>query len=98
MDIGMLWFDDDGRRSLNDKVARAVEHYRTKYGATPTVCFVHPNMLAKDAPEVAAGVQLRPARTVMMHHFWLGVGETATRAVGKNGSHGNGARKTRSRK
>ena len=90
MDIGMLWFDDDTKRPLNDKVARAVEHYKTKYGATPTVCFVNPSMLGKDAPELAAGVQLRPARTVLVHHFWVGVGEATARPETRNG---NGARK-----
>jgi hypothetical protein len=93
MDIGMLWFDDDGKRSLNEKVMRAVTHYKTKYGVTPTVCFVNPGMLGKDAPEVAAGVQIRPARTVMQHHFWLGVGETAAREAGNHASRGNGARR-----
>jgi hypothetical protein len=84
----MLWFDDDAKRPLKDKVARAVEHYKTKYGAAPTVCFVNPSML-KDAPEAAGGVQLRPARMVLVNHFWIGVGEAAAPAEGRNG---NGAR------
>jgi hypothetical protein len=76
MDIGMLWYDDDSRRTLNDKVARAVEHYRTKYGAQPTVCFVNPTLLKeKDAPDLAAGLLLRASRQVMLNHFWIGVGE-----------------------
>lgn len=90
MDVGMLWFDDDAKRPLNDKVARAVEHYKTKYGATPTVCFVNPSMLSKDAPELAAGVQLRPARTVLFNHFWVGVGEASALPETRNS---NGARK-----
>jgi len=78
MEIGMLWYDDDTKRKLDDKVARAVEYYRTKYGMPPTVCFVNPNVLAAEgAPEVAAGVRLRPARTVLMHHFWIGLDEAA---------------------
>ena len=76
MEIGMLWYDDDARRPLPEKVARAVAHYQTKYGAMPTVCFVNPSML-RDAPETAAGVQLRPARTIMINHFWVGIGEQA---------------------
>jgi hypothetical protein len=107
MDIGMLWFDDDARRTLDEKVARAVEHYRTKYGVMPTVCFVHPSLLAeKRAPDLPAGVQVRPARTVMKHHFWVGVAEAPPwpadrggQAQRKNGNgarkYGSGARKTR---
>ena len=41
MDIGMLWYDDDHKRPIGEKVARAVEHYKTKYGVVPTVCFAN---------------------------------------------------------
>ena len=75
MDIGMLWYDDDNKRPFTDKVARAVDYYKAKYGSVPTVCFVNPASL-KDAPDTAAGVQIRSARNVMVDHFWLGVGET----------------------
>jgi len=77
MDIGMLWYDDDSRRSLSEKVARAVDFYKQKYGSPPTVCFINPATLKdKAAPETAGGVQLRSARNVLVDHFWLGVGET----------------------
>src|SRR5258708_849497 len=75
MDIGMLWYDDDSKRPFGEKVARAVDYYKGKYGSVPTVCFVNPAAL-KDAPDTAAGVQIRSARNVMVDHFWLGVGET----------------------
>ena len=78
MDIGMLWYDDDTKRQLDEKVARAVEHYRKKDGATPTVCFVHPSLLPH-GPETAAGIPLRPAKTVMINHFWLGVADAIER-------------------
>ena len=75
MDIGMLWYDDDSKRPFGEKVARAVDYYKAKYGSVPTVCFVNPATL-KDAPDTAAGLQIRSARNVMVDHFWLGVGET----------------------
>ena len=75
MDIGMLWYDDDSKRPFGEKVARAVDYYKAKYGSVPTVCFVNPAAI-KDAPDTAAGVQIRSARNVMADHFWLGVGET----------------------
>ena len=75
MDIGMLWYDDDSKRPFGEKVARAVDYYKAKYGSVPTVCFVNPAAL-KDAPDLAVGVQIRSARNVMVDHFWLGVGET----------------------
>ena len=45
MRVGMLWFDDDDRRSVEEKVHRAAGYYQDKYGKMPTLCFVHPSML-----------------------------------------------------
>ena len=75
MDIGMLWYDDDGKRQLDEKVARAAAYYRAKYGVQPTECYVHPGTLGEGQPSVAAGVRLRPNRTIIKNHFWLGIGE-----------------------
>jgi|GEM_PF-340037 len=85
MDIGMLWYDDDHKRPLTERVGKAVDYYKAKYGVVPTVCFVNPVTL-KDAPESAAGVQLRSARNVLVDHFWLGLGEAA-----KSNGHGHAA-------
>ena len=82
MDTGMLWYDDT-KRDLNSKLARAVEHYKTKYSDTPTLCFVNPAMLGKDVPDTAAGLALRPSRTVLPNHFWIGVGEVKTKSKSK---------------
>lgn len=75
MDIGMLWFDGDNRRTLEEKVTRAVTHYQEKYGQAPTLCFVNPATL-NGGPDQVAGVHLRKLRSVMPDHFWLGVGES----------------------
>jgi hypothetical protein len=45
MDIGLLWFDDDPRRGLEDKVGRAALRYREKYGRWPNICYVHPQVV-----------------------------------------------------
>jgi hypothetical protein len=82
MDIGMLWYDDT-KKELSEKVARAVEYYKSKYGATPTLCFVNPSMLKEAELTETGGVQVRPARTVLTNHFWVGVGETAPLPEGK---------------
>src|SRR6185436_19008128 len=77
MDIGMLWYDDDTKRKLDEKVARAAQYYQTKYGVAPTICYLHPSML-EDKTGAAGGVQLRSARTVLVNHFWIGVNEPIT--------------------
>jgi hypothetical protein len=77
MDIGMLWYDDDSKRHLDEKVARAVAFYRAKYGVQPTECYVHPGLLPVDQQAMAAGVRVRGNRTVIKNHLWLGVGDGA---------------------
>jgi len=74
MRTGLLWFDNDPGRGLDEKVARAAAHYRQKYGRPPTLCYVHPAILG-GSERRAAGVELRAARTVLPHHFWLGVAD-----------------------
>jgi hypothetical protein len=87
MDIGMLWYDDDSKRPLGEKVARAVEHYKNKYGAVPTVCYVNPTTLKEGSPETSAGVQIRKARNVLADHFWIGVGDTPANGNGHSTGH-----------
>jgi hypothetical protein len=85
----MLWFDNDPRVNLETKLERAAAYYRTKYGRTPTLCFVHPSMIPPDpaAPQAvkspppvageniyqAAGVEVRSIRAVLPNHFWIGI-------------------------
>jgi hypothetical protein len=72
--IGMLWYDDSKTATLEQKVQRAVEHYRAKFGVQPTACYVHPGLLSPDgAPQTFGHVKVRPSGTVIKHHFWLGV-------------------------
>ena len=75
MQVGMLWFDDDPRRKFDDKVARAVGHYKEKYGQSPTLCLVNPGAL-NGGPAHVAGVQIKSARSVLPNHFWIGLGRS----------------------
>jgi hypothetical protein len=85
MNVGMLWFDDDPKRTLEDKVARAAEYYRQKFGEVPDVSFVHPRTLPE--PRTVAGVMVRPARTIQPDHFWIGVRDPERQAAGASGDH-----------
>jgi hypothetical protein len=76
MYLGLLWNDDDPQSTLHDKVARAVTHFRARYGATPTVCIVNPELLPH-GPQIVAGVRLRSAPAVMINQFWIGVGDVS---------------------
>lgn len=69
---GMLWFDNDERRSLNDKIERAAQYYQSKYGTRPTLCFVYPTMLLS-GPATLEDIEVRATNSVLPNHFWLGV-------------------------
>ena len=77
MHEGLLWFDADPKRALNEKVAQAVDRYRHKFGRKPNLCYVNPMMLPGSEPSECNGVRLVPSRAVLKHHFWIGV-EDAT--------------------
>ncbi len=80
MDVGLLWFDNDPRRGIEEKVLRAASRYEQKYGCAPNVCFVHPSMLngngnGKQQVVKAGRVEVRPGRAILPDHFWVGVTE-----------------------
>jgi hypothetical protein len=71
MKIGMLWLDDDKRRSLEEKVSRAAEFYENKYGQIPNRCYVNINLLTEERE--VGHLWVKPAVNVLPHHFWIGI-------------------------
>jgi hypothetical protein len=70
MHTGMLWFDDS-QTELNIKIKKAVDYYHKKYGRTPNLCLVHPNMLG-DSKFKEDKITVRPYRPVLPGHLWIG--------------------------
>jgi len=68
---GLLWFDNDPSRSLEEKVVLAAQRYREKYGCAPDTCCVHPAAVGEDELSVD-GLRVVAARNVLLHHFWVG--------------------------
>lgn len=93
MDIGLLWYDGDPKRPLEDKVGQAVERYREKYGRLPNTCYVHPHAvsdqstegicLACKAKSAEAIVRVVPAPNILAHHFWIGEARDGAGASGR---------------
>jgi hypothetical protein len=74
MNVGMLWFDNDPKTALAAKVHQAAEYYRAKYGRMPDLCLVNPTMLKE--PQAQDGkILIRPLRSVLPGHLWIGVDE-----------------------
>ncbi|MCA9961651.1 MAG: hypothetical protein KC443_21580 [Anaerolineales bacterium] len=70
MNVGMLWLDADKGRSFDEKVQRAAEYYTEKYGRFPELCFV--NMAALPDERKIGQIMVKPAKTILPNHFWLG--------------------------
>jgi hypothetical protein len=88
MNIGMLWFDNDAKADLADKVERAASYYQKKYGKRPDLCYIHPSMVppatngdsaeAGLKPAIRAGkggstIEVRTTRSVLPNHLWIGL-------------------------
>ncbi len=76
---GLLWFDNDPKRNLADKISQAATRYHVKFGRLPTTCYLNINDFDGKAEEIN-GIRLRPAKDVRPHHFWLGVEHETTTA------------------
>ena len=84
MKEGLLWFDDDPRRLIEEKVQQAAARYRQKFGSAPDVCYVNAQTLAPalrsgasagviDRDEIRVGdMRVLPAASVRPNHFWIG--------------------------
>lgn len=84
MKRGLLWFDDDSKRGLADKVLAAAERYRARVGRWPDRCLVHPAMLGASLSPPGARVKevvvsrngcrvvVATGAYVLLHHLWIG--------------------------
>lgn len=69
---GMMWFDNDPKTSLDEKITRAAAYFRSKYGQNPDTCLVNPTMLSE--PQHQTGrIVVRTLRAVLPGHLWIGV-------------------------
>lgn len=71
MNYGMLWFDNDPKTDLTDKVKRAAAYYREKYGQAPNLCLVNPGMV-KEEESSSDEVEVKTSPAILPHHLWIG--------------------------
>ena len=76
---GMLWFDNDQKFDLIEKVCKAARYYQEKYGQNPDLCYVHPDMLSASGETngkesiKAENIEIKSSPNVLPNHFWIGV-------------------------
>ena len=74
MNVGMLWFDNDPKTALAEKIIKAANYYTNKYGRVPNMCLIHPSALPEKPIEIG-GIVVRPYRVVLPGHLWIGIKE-----------------------
>ena len=72
---GLLWYDDNPSRSLEEKVHRAATRYHERYGRHPNVCFVNPADFPANTsnPLDLGDIKVYSLHNVLRHHLWIGV-------------------------
>lgn len=70
MKTGLLWYDDNPKRSLAEKVRRAARRYRQKFSTPPDVCYVHPS--ANGETHTVDDIRIVTLPSVLLHHYWIG--------------------------
>ncbi|MGA7194250.1 MAG: hypothetical protein WBW94_11530 [Anaerolineales bacterium] len=80
MHVGMLWFDDNPKLALKNKIEKAVIYYRQKYRREPNLCLLHPTMLENDKLKAELlelnniqGLTVRSYRPILPGHLWIGI-------------------------
>ena len=68
---GLLWFDDDPRRRMDEKIRQAAARFRQKFGVAPDVCYVSEQAIDRAEMRID-DVRVLPMSTVRPHHFWVG--------------------------
>ena len=66
--LGWMWFDNDPKTSLDDKLRQASERYRQKFGQKPRLCYVNGSALADPQPDHGS-LQMRGAGNVLPGYF-----------------------------
>ena len=69
----MLWYDGDPSRQIDEKVEIAAAYYRKKYGRSPNLCLIHPQMVEQSELDPSARIEVRLSNLVLLDHFWMGV-------------------------
>ena len=82
MNFGMLWYDNNPKRDLGEKIERASSYYEKKFGRAPNECVVNPAMLG-NGKEKSQALKVTSSATILPNHLWIGF-DTRVKQVGKS--------------
>jgi hypothetical protein len=77
MKTGMLWFDDDPKRTLYDKISIAAKRFHEKYGKPADACYINPTTANGDTLTAIVAnnhrLHIKQVNSIRPNHFWLGM-------------------------
>jgi hypothetical protein len=73
MKSGMLWFDNNTKTNLAQKLETAATYYEIKFGRKPTAAHVNPKDLTQ--AQKINDINVSPLRSILPHHILIGVDE-----------------------
>lgn len=74
--LGWLWFDNDPKTSLEEKMDQAAARYRQRFGQAPRLCYVNQKAL-DNRPGITGRLRVEAASNVLPGHFLFVVEEAA---------------------
>lgn len=75
----LIWYDNDRKRALPDKVRAAAERYRERFGDAPTLVLLNPADAA-DRDELA-GLTVRTTVLVSPNHLYVGIDDAPSGVI-----------------
>jgi hypothetical protein len=69
----LMWFDDDRKKTVSEKIAEALAAYEHRFNAHPNVVLVHANEVG-DAPKP---VRVCSQPFIQPSHFYVGIEDAA---------------------
>jgi len=71
---GMMWFDSDNKRSLEQKIVEAARYYTAKYKHKPELVLINPGEVKPGEPTPhLPGIDIENLNIVLPHHIWIGL-------------------------
>jgi len=77
----MLWFDNDPKTALEQKIQKATKAYLERHGSKPDICYVNPDTLKE--PTVVEGIVIRPLPSVLPGQLWIGLDDATPGSLPK---------------
>lgn len=74
MKVGLLWYDGDPRRRVEEKIRRAAQRYQERFGREPDTCYVNPAVLAQ-VQEPPSHLRVVGKPNILPHHFLVGIAD-----------------------